>query len=118
LSSAYSYRTKARAQLDQIAFGTTYYPRDPCKVHAFIEELLATGTPFLWAHASPHAHVPPELAATISASGWALHVDWVLQRDVLRHAAIGWFVSHGGWNSVQEALCLGVPMCVHAVCWH
>jgi hypothetical protein len=29
---------------------------------------------------------------------------------VLAHAGTGWFVSHGGWNSVQEALSLRVPL--------
>jgi UDP:flavonoid glycosyltransferase YjiC (YdhE family) len=28
---------------------------------------------------------------------------------VLKHAATGWFISHGGWNSLQEALSLRVP---------
>jgi UDP:flavonoid glycosyltransferase YjiC (YdhE family) len=29
---------------------------------------------------------------------------------VLAHPATLWFVSHGGWNSIQEALGLRVPM--------
>ncbi|KQK05280.1 anthocyanidin 5,3-O-glucosyltransferase [Brachypodium distachyon] len=38
---------------------------------------------------------------------------WAPQVDVLRHRAIGAFVTHCGWNSVLEALMAGVPM----LCW-
>jgi hypothetical protein len=94
----------------QVAFGTNFYPKDVTKLHAFIEELIASGTPFLWSHASPFAKVPEELSDKISASGHGFHTSWVPQRAVLKHAATGWFVSHGGWNSGQEALSLRVPM--------
>jgi hypothetical protein len=100
------------SQKSQLAFGTQFYPADPAKLHAFIEAVLASGTPLLWAHAAKSAHVPEALARKIAASGLGYHTAWVPQRAVLRHAATGWFVSHGGWNSVQEALSLRVPMCV------
>jgi hypothetical protein len=96
----------------QIAFGTNFYPKNTAKLHAFIEELIETKTPFLWGHASPFAKIPEELDAKIMASGYGYHTNWVPQRAVLRHDATGWFVSHGGWNSVQEALSLRVPLYV------
>jgi UDP:flavonoid glycosyltransferase YjiC (YdhE family) len=68
-----------------------------------------TGTPFLWSHASPFAKVPEELAARIAESRNGFHAAWAPQRAVLKHAATGWFISHGGWNSLQEALSLRVP---------
>ncbi|KAL6840674.1 hypothetical protein ACP4OV_029538 [Aristida adscensionis] len=32
------------------------------------------------------------------------------QKEILAHAAVGGFVTHGGWNSVLESLWFGVPM--------
>jgi hypothetical protein len=94
----------------QIAFGSLHYPKDTAKLHAFVEELIASGTPFLWSHASPVAKVPEALERGITAYEDGMHASWVPQRAVLRHAATGWFVSHGGWNSTQEALSNHVPM--------
>ncbi|OEL36881.1 UDP-glucose:2-hydroxyflavanone C-glucosyltransferase [Dichanthelium oligosanthes] len=36
--------------------------------------------------------------------------SWVEQDEVLRHPALGLFVSHCGWNSVTEAAVSGVPV--------
>ena len=39
--------------------------------------------------------------------------NWAPQTQVLRHEAVGAFVTHCGWNSVLEAVMSGVPM----ICW-
>ncbi|KAH0880632.1 hypothetical protein HID58_068026 [Brassica napus] len=36
--------------------------------------------------------------------------SWAPQVPVLNHKAIGGFVTHCGWNSILEAVCVGVPM--------
>ncbi|KAM0034292.1 putative UDP-glucuronosyl/UDP-glucosyltransferase, UDP-glycosyltransferase family [Helianthus debilis subsp. tardiflorus] len=35
---------------------------------------------------------------------------WAPQVAVLNHKSVGGFVTHCGWNSVLEAICVGVPM--------
>ncbi|EMS48417.1 Anthocyanidin 5,3-O-glucosyltransferase [Triticum urartu] len=39
--------------------------------------------------------------------------NWAPQAEVLRHGAVGAFVTHCGWNSVLEGIVSGVPM----ICW-
>uniref|UniRef100_A0A0D9WPE3 UDP-glycosyltransferase CGT n=1 Tax=Leersia perrieri TaxID=77586 RepID=A0A0D9WPE3_9ORYZ len=36
--------------------------------------------------------------------------EWVDQEAVLRHPAVGMFLSHSGWNSVVEAATAGLPL--------
>ncbi|GAU40835.1 hypothetical protein TSUD_287730 [Trifolium subterraneum] len=36
--------------------------------------------------------------------------DWAPQGAILSHKSVGGFVTHCGWNSMLEAICVGVPM--------
>ncbi|XP_040381939.1 myricetin 3-O-rhamnoside 1,2-glucosyltransferase UGT709G2-like [Oryza brachyantha] len=80
--------------------------------------LVAAGYPFLWVlrpdmvGASQNAAVQEAVRAA-GGNSRALVVEWAPQRDVLRHRAVGCFLTHAGWNSTQEAAAEGVPM----VCW-
>jgi hypothetical protein len=89
-----------------------FYPKDSSKLEAVFDEIIASGTPVLWGHASPFAVVSKSLEDKFAAAPNAFHATWTPQRKVLSHPATGWYVAHGGWNGVQEALSLRVPMLV------
>ncbi|CAL5062732.1 unnamed protein product [Urochloa decumbens] len=84
----------------------------------FYSGLVAAGYPFLWVlrpdmvKASQDAALQ-RTAAAAAGDGKARVVAWAPQRDVLRHRAVGCFLTHAGWNSTLEAVVEGVP----TVCW-
>ena len=79
-------------------------------------------------HASPFAVIPEEVKEKVSTYGWGLLSSWSPQQTILSHPVsnirnpsslhgnltpfqvTGWFVTHGGQNSVIEAIAAGVPM--------
>ncbi|TKW26249.1 hypothetical protein SEVIR_3G175500v4 [Setaria viridis] len=86
--------------------------------------LESSGHRFLWAVRSPpeeHGQFPePDLERLLPAGflertrGRGMVVkNWVPQAEVVRHEAVGAFVTHCGWNSALEAIMSGLPM----ICW-
>ncbi|BAT00836.1 Os07g0250100 [Oryza sativa Japonica Group] len=80
--------------------------------------LLAAGYPFLWVlrpdmAGNNHDDALLRQALLDVAGAGACVVPWAPQRDVLRHRAVGCFLTHSGWNSTAEGVAEGVPM----VCW-
>nr|AAH25940.1 UDP glycosyltransferases 3 family, polypeptide A1 [Mus musculus] len=68
---------------------------------------------------SAFAHLPQGVLWTCKSSHWPKDVslapnvkimDWLPQIDLLAHPSIRLFVTHGGMNSVMEAVHHGVPM--------
>ncbi|KAG7085803.1 hypothetical protein E1B28_003343 [Marasmius oreades] len=92
-----------------IAFGSSPWLPLPNKLWIVIDELITHCVPFLLAHPSRSSHVPDEHTAKINDSGLGLEVEWVDQEAVLSHPATGWFLTHGGWNSLQEAFVHKIP---------
>jgi UDP:flavonoid glycosyltransferase YjiC (YdhE family) len=87
------------------------WPPDVERLWALLDTLADAGVPFVLAHASPAAVIPAERKAALEARGQALLVPWAAQEAVLAHPATRAFVTHGGWNSIQETLRAAVPPC-------
>uniref|UniRef100_A0A0E0LKT1 Glycosyltransferase n=1 Tax=Oryza punctata TaxID=4537 RepID=A0A0E0LKT1_ORYPU len=78
----------------------------------FLHGLVAAGYPFLWV-LRPDMSAALREAITAAGDSKARVVEWAPQLDVLRHRAVGCFLTHAGWNSTLEAAVEGVP----TVCW-
>lgn len=78
------------SQLDELAYG-----------------LELSGKDYIWVVRSKTWDPPSD----INYKGRGLiSKEWVDQKWVLAHRAIGGFLSHCGWNSVLESLSMGVPI--------
>uniref|UniRef100_A0A0D9WIW0 Uncharacterized protein n=1 Tax=Leersia perrieri TaxID=77586 RepID=A0A0D9WIW0_9ORYZ len=86
--------------------------------------LESSGHRFLWAVRSPPEEQTtspePDLELLLPAGflertkGKGMVVkNWVPQAEVVRHDAVGAFVTHCGWNSTLEAIMSALPM----ICW-
>ena len=86
--------------------------------------LESSGNRFLWAVRSPPEEgdrfPEPDLERLLPAGflertrGRGIVVkNWVPQAEVVRHEAVGAFVTHCGWNSALEAIMAGLPI----ICW-
>ncbi|GLJ48685.1 hypothetical protein SUGI_1026890 [Cryptomeria japonica] len=85
-----------------------------------VEELAlgveATQRPFLWVVRSNLMRgskpvLPADFLERVRDRGYI--VSWASQLEVLSHPSVACFVTHCGWNSVQESITMGVPM----LCW-
>ncbi|MCJ1398745.1 hypothetical protein MMC11_001946 [Xylographa trunciseda] len=99
-----------------ISFGSMFFPTTaPSHILTLLSTLLSLPFPFVFSLGGTLATnaVPADTIERVNASGAGLVCNaWVDQQAVLQHPALGWFLSHGGWNSISESLAQGVPMIV------
>ncbi|BBN02612.1 protein MpUGT5 [Marchantia polymorpha subsp. ruderalis] len=90
---------------------------DPEQAREISQALEDSGHPFLWAfdfrptpeYPSLQDLLPPGFEERMKGRG-IVQCGWVPQLELLSHSSIGAFITHSGWNSVLEAVCVGVPM--------
>ncbi|KAE9403761.1 UDP-Glycosyltransferase/glycogen phosphorylase [Gymnopus androsaceus JB14] len=93
-----------------MSFGTVFWPEAQDRLWAVLDGLIVKRQPFLFSHPSPFQKFPDEMKKKIADSGIAMEVDWAPQELILAHPVTGWFLTHGGWNSIQEAFMSRVPL--------
>ncbi|KAF8184335.1 hypothetical protein K438DRAFT_1837898 [Mycena galopus ATCC 62051] len=90
----------------------------PQLVEALLDTLLTLERPFpfIFSLGGQMASLPADLIQHVNDSGKGLICDfWVEQRALLQHGAVGWFLTHGGFNSVSESLTQGIPLIIWPV---
>ncbi|KAL6629477.1 hypothetical protein ACP70R_029242 [Stipagrostis hirtigluma subsp. patula] len=107
--------TQERRSVVYVNFGS-HTVVSPEQLAEFAWGLAACGHPFLWSIRDDAVHgglaaLSQSFAA--EAVGRCQVTSWCPQEQVLRHPAVGCFLTHNGWNSTCESLAAGVPM----VCW-
>ncbi|KAG6553871.1 hypothetical protein Mapa_004788 [Marchantia paleacea] len=110
--------SQAPASVLYICFGTIAGNLvDPEQILEIARALEASDQAFLWALSIPPSPVnltlqdvlPPGFEERTKGRG-LISTGWVAQYEILSHSSIGAFLTHSGWNSVLEAVCVGVPM--------
>ncbi|XP_010557208.1 PREDICTED: UDP-glycosyltransferase 71C5 [Tarenaya hassleriana] len=81
------------------------------QIREIAHALELSGFRFIWAirthlteSSDPHEALPEGFM------GRGIVCSWAPQVEILAHKATGGFVSHCGWNSIQESLWYGVPI--------
>ncbi|KZT72409.1 glycosyltransferase family 1 protein [Daedalea quercina L-15889] len=96
-----------------VSFGTIFFPMEPQKLAAFLDVAMEKKIPFILNHTSPYIPLPDFVTDKLRSYADCMVTKWCPQQLVLSHSATGFFVTHGGHNSVTEATAEGIPL----ICW-
>jgi hypothetical protein len=82
-------------------------------MQVLLEILLELEFPFLLGLGGQMArnNISPTTVDKVHNSGIGMICNaWMDQQAILQHPAVGWFLTHAGWNSIAESLAQGIPM--------
>ncbi|VVA99318.1 unnamed protein product [Arabis nemorensis] len=65
---------------------------------------------FLWVTRKDVGEIIGEVFKDRISKNGMIVKDWVDQWEILAHESVKGFLSHCGWNSTQESICVGVPI--------
>ncbi|MCO5547675.1 hypothetical protein L7F22_001126 [Adiantum nelumboides] len=104
------------ASVVYVAFGTIA-KLSLQEMHSLALGLEVSGRYFVWViqmkslpASSLHESLPDGFIERTVSQGRGIIVTWAPQMEVLKHNAVGAFISHCGWNSTLESVWEGVPM--------
>ncbi|XP_038897097.1 UDP-glycosyltransferase 82A1 [Benincasa hispida] len=86
-----------------ISFGSWVSPINESKVRSLAMALLALRKPFLWVLKSNWRDGLP-IGFQQKTQSYGRVVSWAPQIEILKHKAVGCYLSHCGWNSIMEAI--------------
>ncbi|KAE8245157.1 hypothetical protein A4X13_0g6064 [Tilletia indica] len=97
-----------------LSWGTNFSPfAEPWQADVFIDVMIDNKRPFVMSQATVMAIMNPGLEERLEKArqaGLCATAAWVPQEAVLKHKALGAFVTHGGWNSACEGIGAATPM--------
>ncbi|KAE8246257.1 hypothetical protein A4X13_0g5871 [Tilletia indica] len=97
-----------------LSWGTNFAPStEPWQADVFIDVMLENKRPFVMSQATVKALKNPGLKERLDGAqkaGLCATAAWIPQEAVLKHKAVGAFITHGGWNSTCEAIGAATPM--------
>ncbi|KAF3445089.1 hypothetical protein FNV43_RR14782 [Rhamnella rubrinervis] len=98
-------KQQAVSSVIYISFGSWVSPIGEGKVKSLALALEALGKPFLWVLGdSWRAGLPLGYLERVSKQARGKLVYWAPQMEVLKHKAVGCYLTHCGWNSTMEAI--------------
>ncbi|KGN54974.1 UDP-glycosyltransferase 82A1 [Cucumis sativus] len=89
-----------------ISFGSWVSPINESKVRSLAMTLLGLKNPFIWVLKNNWRDGLP-IGFQQKIQSYGRLVSWAPQIEILKHRAVGCYLTHCGWNSIMEAIQYG-----------